>query len=96
MAGKAKTSLQKLITRKPVLLYISPFGFYHQFNSSPKATDCKLSSDHTVLIDVLHSLGYCFYERGGVGVMEMLINFLFNHTPPRFAPPHPTYNSSKD
>ncbi|VUZ40668.1 unnamed protein product, partial [Hymenolepis diminuta] len=64
-----------------VLFYISFFGFYHLLNSSLKATDCKLSSDQVVFIDVLHSSGHCFHQRGRFGAMGILINFLFNHIP---------------
>ncbi|VUZ46525.1 unnamed protein product, partial [Hymenolepis diminuta] len=73
-----------------VLFYISSFGFYHSLISSPKSTDCNLSSEVVVLIDVLHCADYCFYERGGFGVMGMLINFLFNHAPYHSLPSHLT------
>ncbi|KAM3174426.1 hypothetical protein ACTXT7_010574 [Hymenolepis weldensis] len=64
---------------------ISSFGFYHPLNSTPKATDYKLSS--------IACSGYLFHERRGFGIMEMLINFLFNHAPPH---PTPKRNSAKD
>ncbi|KAM3184690.1 hypothetical protein ACTXT7_007851 [Hymenolepis weldensis] len=35
--------------------------------------------DEVVFIGVLHCSGYCLHQRGGFGVMGMLINFLFNH-----------------
>ncbi|KAM3171653.1 hypothetical protein ACTXT7_016179 [Hymenolepis weldensis] len=61
-------------------------SYYHSLNSSPKATT---SFVEVVLIDVLRCSCYCFHERE-FGVMEMLINFLFNH-----APPHPARNNPK-
>ncbi|KAM3188201.1 hypothetical protein ACTXT7_000780 [Hymenolepis weldensis] len=45
----------------------------------PKAT---ASYHQVILIDVLHYSNCCFHRIGGFGVMEMITNFLFNHTPP--------------
>ncbi|VUZ43531.1 unnamed protein product, partial [Hymenolepis diminuta] len=89
-----------------VLFYTFSFGFCHTLISSPKATDCKLSSDQVVFIDALHCSGYCFHQRGGFGVLEMFINHLFNHSPirpaslrpvlPHTVPYRPTSNNPKD
>ncbi|KAM3186826.1 hypothetical protein ACTXT7_003549 [Hymenolepis weldensis] len=38
--------------------------------------------DEAVFIDSFKSSGYCFHQRGGFGVMGIIINFIFNHAPP--------------
>ncbi|KAM3177388.1 hypothetical protein ACTXT7_004648 [Hymenolepis weldensis] len=44
-------------------LLIRSLTFYYPPTSSPKATDCKLSSDQVVIADVRHCWDYCFYQR---------------------------------
>ncbi|KAM3184418.1 hypothetical protein ACTXT7_008397 [Hymenolepis weldensis] len=60
-------------------------GFYLIYPPSASITDptqATVSFDEVVFIYVLHCSGYRFHQRGGFGVMGMLIDFLFNHAPP--------------